>query len=103
MKSIVALGAGVVLALAPTGTAFADTQPYGTGKGKAYGNCKHSSAGGKHDPLAGGAGKGNGGHVVGGKFVPCVVEQPPVKQAPVEQGFSTDGVDYSAGDEAPVG
>ncbi len=67
MKSIIALGVGLVVALAPGGTAFAETTPHAVGeKAKAYGNCQHSSAGGTHKPLDGSAGNGNGGHVKGG-------------------------------------
>jgi len=58
MKKIVTVTVGLVLALAPAGTALAGD----TGNGNAYGNCMNSSAGGVHDPLAGGAGNGNGGH-----------------------------------------
>ncbi len=78
MKSIIALGVGLVVALAPAGTAFAaPAVEFGTGAGKAYGNCGHSSATGTHAPLDGGAGKGNGGHVRrGGKpSQPCDVEE----------------------------
>lgn len=58
MKKIVTVTVGLVLALAPAGTALAGD----TGNGNAYGNCMNSSAGGVHDPLDGGAGNGNGGH-----------------------------------------
>lgn len=63
MKKILALGVGVVLAWAPASPAFAAAEAHGTGNGKAYGNCGHSSATGLHAPLAKGAGNGNGGHV----------------------------------------
>ena len=58
MKKMVAVGFGLILALAPAGTALAGE----TGNGHAYGNCQNSSAGGVHAPLAGSAGNGNGGH-----------------------------------------
>ena len=64
MKSIIALGVGLVVALAPGGTAFAaEVEPHGTGKGKAYGNCGYSSATGDTERLTDPAmaGKGNGG------------------------------------------
>ena len=78
MKTILALGAGVVLALAPSGTAFAAVaEPHSTGQGLAHGNCAHSSAGGRHAPLPGSVGKGNGGHVQRGKPVPCVTAVTP--------------------------
>ena len=58
MRKIMAVTAGIVLALGPTGTAFAGE----TGQGKAWGNCQNSSAGGELDPLLDSAhGKGNGG------------------------------------------
>ena len=62
MKKVLALTAGVLVALVPSGTAFAgELAPV---PGKAYGNCKHSSAGGNpHTALLPevGSGKGNGG------------------------------------------
>ena len=71
MKKVLALTAGVLVALAPTGTAFAAEST--TVPGKAYGNCKHSSAGGDHDPLLPevGHGNGNGGLVQLGKAGGC--------------------------------
>ena len=74
MKSLIALGVGLVVALAP-GTAFAAPADFGTGNGNAYGNCRHSSATGNHAPSPGSAGNGNGGHVVQGvkPSVPCAV------------------------------
>ena len=103
MKSIIALGVGLVVALAPGGTAFAaPAEPHGTGKGKAYGNCQHSSAGGDHDPLPSTrTGNGNGGHVVRGDrpTLPCkVVEAPPAAPEVVEEivVVETDGDAYVA-------
>ena len=61
MKRVLALAAGVLVALVPTGTAFAGEVP-----GKAYGNCQHSSSGGEaHTALMPdvGSGQGNGGLV----------------------------------------
>ena len=106
MKSILALGAGVVLALAPGGAAFADVAPHSTGQGKAYGNCQHSSAGGDHAPLPNSAGKGNGGHVVRGEPVPCVVAQAPAAPASGTSGDATgvgDDASYVAEEDATVG
>ena len=86
MKSIIALGVGLVVALAPSGTAFAAPAEFGTGKGNAYGNCKHSSATGNHAPLAGGAGNGNGGHVVAAKAGEPCVPVPPPPAPPADSG-----------------
>jgi hypothetical protein len=72
MKVVVALTAGLVLALAPAGSAFAGERPV---PGKAFGNCKNSSSGGDtvHEGLAG---NGNGGMVTLAKETDgtCVVE-----------------------------
>ena len=65
MKRVLALTAGVLVALVPTGSAFAGTVP-----GNAYGNCQHSSSGGEaHTALMPevGHGQGNGGLVQLGK------------------------------------
>ena len=70
MKRVLALTAGVLVALAPTGTAFAGEVP-----GKAYGNCQHSSSiGDPHTALQPevGSGQGNGGLVELGKTGGCV-------------------------------
>ena len=61
MRAVLALTAGVLVALVPTSSALAGDVP-----GKAYGNCKHSSSvGNPHSALlpAVGHGKGNGGLV----------------------------------------
>ena len=107
-KAIFALSAGVALALAPAGTAFADVAPHATGKGKAkaYGNCQYSSATGDRTRLPDGAGKGNGGHVIGGKPVACVEDTAaaePSAEPLAEPTPSTDGVKYAAGEDAPAG
>ena len=88
MKSIIALGVGLVVALAPGGTAFAAVADNATGKGNAYGNCGHSSANGVNDPrLDGGAGNGNGGHVaVAKEFEGCVVPDDESAEAPATGG-----------------
>ncbi len=95
MKSIIALGVGLVVALAPAGTAFAaPAELQGTGKGKAYGNCQHSSATGVHDPLDGGAGNGNGGHVEAAKAgEPCVPVSEPVRTETEVTSVATDGAE----------
>ena len=93
MKSLTALGVGLVVALAP-GTAFAAPAEFGTGVGNAYGNCQHSSATGNHDPLPSTrSGNGNGGHVLQGKKpeAPCavtvVVDRPgTVEESPAPPG-----------------
>ena len=91
MKSIIALGVGLVVALAPGGTAFAGTVDNATGGGNAWGNCKHSSANGVIDPrMADGAGKGNGGHVTAAKAAKvgegCVAATPPQQPAAPDTG-----------------
>lgn len=58
MKKIAVVVVGAVLAMTPAGTAFAGD----TGNGKAWGNCRNSSAGGVLDPVMDSAhGRGNGG------------------------------------------
>ncbi len=88
MKSIIVLGGGLVVALAPGGTAFADpAKPFGTGEGRAYGNCQHSSTGGTHDPLPSTRkGNGNGGHVVKGDkpTAPCLPASSGAVEKPLE-------------------
>jgi hypothetical protein len=60
MKKIAVLVVGVVVAVSPAGTAFAGD----TGNGKAWGNCRNSSAGGVLAPVMDSAhGRGNGGLV----------------------------------------
>jgi hypothetical protein len=83
---VVAITAGILLALVPSGTAFAGEGP----QGNAWGNCKHSSAGGVH-VASGFAGNGNGGmskiaKVSGDCSTAPVVEdeQPPTPPAPPE-------------------
>lgn len=75
LKTLATLTVGVVLALAPTGAAFAGTGP----NGNAWGNCQHSSAGGDHDPLPGGSGNGNGGHKKGDSCKPSAPVQTPAE------------------------
>ena len=114
MKKVLALTAGVLVALAPTGTAFAaDSVPV---PGKAYGNCKHSSSGGNPHTglLRPDYNKGNGGLVTIAKAggdcapvsAPVVPETAPIvaETAPetpvVDEPVKTDPVDtptYDAG------
>ena len=87
MKRVLALTAGVLVALAPTGTAFAGVVP-----GNAYGNCNHSSSGGDaHTALMPevGNGEGNGGLVELGKGEGGCVTTTVIP--PVDDGGTTGG------------
>ncbi len=100
MKKVLALTAGVLVALAPTGTAFAvdDTRNV---DGNAYGNCGHSSKGGQHHTglLRTDFNKGNGGLVdlakdedlgkANGCKEPVPTTPDPVKPVPVYLDFGT--------------
>ena len=78
MKKIAVVAVGIVLATSPAGTAFAGD----TGNGKAWGNCRNSSAGGVLAPVMDSAhGRGNGGLQEVAKHGPACV---PVAGTPVE-------------------
>ncbi len=82
---IAAVVVGVVLALAPAGTAFAGD----TGNGKAWGNCRNSSAGGVLAPVMDSPhGRGNGGlqEVAKGGAACQAVEVTPVTPPTYDEG-----------------
>ena len=68
MKKTLVLGASLLLALAPSGTALAADVPTNPGKG----NCGYNAAGGNRTVIWGGAGDGFGGRMSGGSFTACL-------------------------------